>query len=511
MRQFQTLMLGFCLISSVFAAPVSENIMVGSTSRNMLTHVPSGLEKDSPLFISLHGMNQDAPYQQGMAHWEDIADTARFAVVYPNGINKSWDLSGNRDIDFVLAIIDTMYNRHQIDRNRVYLSGFSMGGMFTYHAMGRIADKIAAFAPVSGYPMGGSAFQSSRPIPIIHTHGTSDDVVGYSGVAKIVEGWRKRNNCPSQGVTTTPYPQSKPNSKSKLDFWGPCDDGVNVALLTLDGKGHWHSNDGAVGVHSSHEIWNFVKNYSLTGSSIVVVPSPRDSIFNGKFDQGKSAWTLNVWDGEATGTIDNEEYKIDVSSIGTENYQIQLIQSGLILEKDQSYKLTFDARATASRSIEVNVEQHEDPWASYLESVQNFDLTTTKSTYSFVFTMNAATDQNSRLSFNFGGATGTVFLDNVVIEKTDAPPTVISEKTPLNQTKISYSHGNLFVKFDTQKNKQVQLLVYNLQGVEVMSKVLFAKDGIEQRMNFSTLSAGRYLVQVRSGNSIMKSMNILHY
>ena len=123
----------------------------------------------------------------------------------------------------------------------------------------------------------------------------------------------------------------------------------------------------------SHEIWNFVKNYSLTGSSIVVVPSPRDSIFNGKFDQGKSAWTLNVWDGEATGTIDNEEYKIDVSSIGTENYQIQLIQSGLILEKDQSYKLTFDARATASRSIEVNVEQHEDPWASYLESVKNYD------------------------------------------------------------------------------------------------------------------------------------------
>ncbi|HQB65657.1 MAG TPA: T9SS type A sorting domain-containing protein, partial [Fibrobacteraceae bacterium] len=147
----------------------------------------------------------------------------------------------------------------------------------------------------------------------------------------------------------------------------------------------------------------------------------------------------------------------------------------------------------------------------YLESVQNFDLTITKNTYSFVFTMNAATDQNGRLSFNLGGATGTVFLDNVVIEKTETPPTVISEKTPLNQTKISYSHGNLFVKFDAQKNKKVQLLVYNLQGVEVMSKVLFAKDGIEQRMNFSTLSAGRYLVQVRSGNSIMKSMNILHY
>jgi hypothetical protein len=67
------------------------------------------------------------------------------------------------------------------------------------------------------------------------------------------------------------------------------------------------------------------------------------------------------------------------------------------------------------------------------------------------------------------------------------------------------------VKFDAQKNKQVQLLVYNLQGVEVVSKTLLANNGIEQRVDFSTLSAGRYLVQVRSGNSIMKTMNILHY
>ena len=510
MRQIQTIMLGLFLLSNAFGAPISENIMVGTTSRNMLTHAPSGIEKNSPLLISMHGMNQDAPYQQGMAHWEDVADTARFVAVYPNGINKSWDISGTRDIDFILAIIDTMYNRHQIDRNRVYLSGFSMGGMFTYHAMGRIADKIAAFAPVSGYPMGGSAFQSSRPIPIIHVHGTADDVVPYSGTTAMMEGWRKRNNCPTTKETITPYPSSKPTSKSKLDVWGPCDDNVSVELLTLDGKGHWHSNDNNA-VNTSSEIWNFVKNYSLSGSSIVVVPTPRDSIFNGHFDQGKAAWTLNVWDGEASGTIENEEYKISVNSVGTESYQIQLIQYGLILEKGQSYEVTFDAYSTGTRAIEVNVEQHESPWTTYLESVKSFELTSTKKPYSFIFTMNEATDSNSRLSFNLGGATGTVFLDNVIIEKTEAPPTVISGKQPSIQTKISYSHGNIFVKFDAQKNKQVQLLVYNLQGVEILSKALFGKNGIEQRVDLSTLSAGRYLVQIRSGNSIMKTMNVLHY
>lgn len=507
MRLFQIILFGL-LLSNAFAAPISENIIVGTSTRNMLTHAPSGIEKNSPLFISMHGMNQDAPYQQGMAHWEDIADTARFVVVYPNGINKSWDISGTRDIDFILAIIDTMYNRYQIDRNRVYLSGFSMGGMMTYHAMGSIADKIAAFAPVSGYPMGGSAFQSSRPIPIIHVHGTSDDVVAYSGVAAMMEGWRKRNGCPSNPETTTPYPPSKPNSKSKLDYWGPCDGGVNMALLTLDGKGHWHSNDDA-NVHTSTEIWNFVKNYSLTGSSIVVVPTPRDSVFNGNFDQGKAAWTLNVWDGDASSTIENEEYKVKIESIGTENYQIQLIQSGLILEEGQSYKISFDAYALANQTLEVNVEQHESPWDSYLESVQLFDLTTTKKTYSFIFTKEELTDSNSRLSFNLGASVGTVYLDNISMVKCETPISI--NKNNLAQMNVSYAQGNLIVHFGTKKNKKVQLLVYNLQGAEVLSKTISDQKGVEQKVDLSALSSGRYLVRIRSGSSLLKTMNLIHF
>ena len=107
---------------------------------------------------------------------ETVADTAKFVTVFPEGIDKGWDLSGNRDINFVLALIDEMVEKYDIDPCRVYLSGFSMGGMFTYHAMNKIADRIAAFAPISGYPMGGATANANvRPIPIIHTHGTSDD------------------------------------------------------------------------------------------------------------------------------------------------------------------------------------------------------------------------------------------------------------------------------------------------------------------------------------------------
>lgn len=251
----------FILISINLHAQI-EDFKVGTTTRQMLVYAPSGIEPNCPLLISMHGMNQDINYQKNQAKWELVAKENNFVVVYPAGIGNSWDISGNRDIDFVLAIIDEMYKRYGIDKDRVYLSGFSMGGMFTYHAATKIADKIAAFAPVSGYLMQGPNTNSSRPIPIIHTHGISDDVVAFSGVQRCMDAWIARNKCPKTAVITKPYPSDKPNSPGTLYYWGLGTDSVEIALLSIKGAGHWHSNDDN-GVHTSKEIWNFCKKFSL--------------------------------------------------------------------------------------------------------------------------------------------------------------------------------------------------------------------------------------------------------
>lgn len=251
----------FFLFSTSLKAQI-EDIQVGSLIRKMLVYAPSGLETNSPLLLSLHGMNQDINYQQNQTKWELIAKENGFVVVYPGGINNTWDLSGRRDIDFILAIIDEMYNRYGIDRDRVYLSGFSMGGMMTYYAATQIADKIAAFAPVSGYLMGGPNTNSSRPIPIIHTHGTTDDVVPYSGVGTCLNAWISRNKCPTTAQVTQPYPVDKPSSNGTKYSWGPGTDSVEIVLLSLSGVGHWHSLNSN-GVNTSQEIWNFCKKFAL--------------------------------------------------------------------------------------------------------------------------------------------------------------------------------------------------------------------------------------------------------
>ena len=406
----------------LFSLPANaDNLNVNGANRSMLVYAPSGIEKNRPLIIQMHGMNQDAPYQQNAAKWEPIADTARFVVVFPNGENKAWDISGDKDLNFIKAIINEMYNKYGIDKNRVYVSGFSMGGMMSYHVANKMGDQIAAIAPVSG---GGSPSSPKRAMPIMHTHGTTDDVVNYNSTVNTLKSWVNTQKCSSSSQKIKPYPANKSGSAASLEIWSGCTDGVEVRLMTIDGKGHWYSMDEA-SVNTSVEIWNFVKNYSLDGSSItppVVIPTNRDSIFNGGFDSSAVAWDLQLHgDAQATGEAKGGKYQLNISAVGTENYQVQLIQHDLHLEKDQWYEISFDASAGAARTLEVNVEQHTDPWASYLKEKQNFEIGTVASTYKFTFQMTAATDTNSRLSFNAGASTGTLSLDNVVLKKIDAP------------------------------------------------------------------------------------------
>ncbi|ASB48751.1 carbohydrate-binding protein [Alkalitalea saponilacus] len=253
----------FALIIALFPSnsfAQIENIQVGEQTRRMLAYAPSDIEPNRPLMISMHGMNQDISYQKNMTKWEDVASEHNFVVVYPEGLNSRWSLFGSTDINFILAIIDEMHDRYAIDRDRVYLSGFSMGGMMTYYAATQIADKIAAFAPVGGYLMQGPNTNSSRPIPLIHTHGTTDDVVVFGGVQTAIDAWVERNNCPETPEVIQPYPAGMSHSNTTKYIYGPGTDQVEVVLLKHEGVGHWHSMEP---VNTSEVIWEFCRRFSL--------------------------------------------------------------------------------------------------------------------------------------------------------------------------------------------------------------------------------------------------------
>lgn len=429
----RSLLAASALCFTVAGIAIADNISVNGTNRTISVYAPSGIEKGRPLIIQMHGMNQDAAYQRNASKWEPIADTARFVIVFPEGEGKSWDIGGDKDVNFLKAIISEMDKKYGIDKNRVYVSGFSMGGMMSYHAANRMGDMIAAIAPVSGYPISNEAPASKRMMPILHTHGTTDDVVNYNSAVNYLKKWTSYEKCATSQVTK-PYPANRPGSAAYLEVWSGCDQS-EIRLMSITGKGHWYSMDLA-SVNTSDEIWNFVKRFSLDGSDIapaVQVPTDRDSIFNGGFDSTAIAWELQLHgDAAATGASKDGKYKLDITAVGTEPYTVQLIQHDLHLEKGQWYRVSFDANADAARTLEVNVEQHTDPWASYLAEKGMFDIGTEKKTFSLEFQMMSDTDKDSRLSFNAATSTGTLYLDNVKLQKIDE-----SERTGLASRTVS--------------------------------------------------------------------------
>lgn len=260
----KTIILSLLLMIGGLLPIAADNITVNGTSRSYNVIVPKNLGENRPLLIFCHGYNQDAGWMQNNEFKNDnvsmeaVCDTAKFVCVFPNGIDRAWDTGGDRDINFIKAIIEKMVTQHKIDRNRIYLGGFSMGGMLTYNAINKMSDIIAAFVSCSG-PSVITPKAGLRPIPLLHIQGTADN---WSGVQPALNPWIKHNGCSTTDKVINNY---NGFSGAKLHIWGPGNDGVEVRLLELKDKGHWICKEPQV--YTGKEIWNFCKKYSLNKTS----------------------------------------------------------------------------------------------------------------------------------------------------------------------------------------------------------------------------------------------------
>ena len=254
--------------------PQKQTIKVGTSTREMLVYVPADLPEKAPMVISMHGFNQNPDYQMGQTHWNEVADTAKILVVYPQGRNNSWDISGSGDVKFIETIMKTMQKKYKVDKNRIYISGFSMGGMMTYHCMTKLGTVVAAFGPVSGIPVDYREPVAPRHVPIMHIHGTGDDVVkwggdpnhaagGYGRIDDYVKKWAAYEGCDVDNPEVIrPYPASMSYAAATRTRYINKMDGTEVTLIAIDGKGHWHSDDPNA-VYSTRELWNFFQRYKL--------------------------------------------------------------------------------------------------------------------------------------------------------------------------------------------------------------------------------------------------------
>ncbi len=271
LRTLGMLLAAVGLAGNAQAQSSTLNLTVGTQARTSLIYAPPDAVSP-PLVISMHGLSGTGSQQRSMSRFETIAQRDRFVVAFPDGLQNRWDISGATDVDFILAIIDSAAARYGIDRARVYATGFSMGGMMSYHLANRAADRIAAIGPVAGFLLGNDPHNSSRPMPILHIHGDKDSVVDFGRLANVLKGWATRNGCPQTPETVKPYPATRANSKVTQQIWSPCDKS-EIVSLTIAGMGHGYST--GPDINSSEEVWAFMKKYSQAGPLSISGPGAR--------------------------------------------------------------------------------------------------------------------------------------------------------------------------------------------------------------------------------------------
>jgi len=79
-----------------------------------------------------------------------------------------------------IMVRDDLATVVNVDPKRVFATGMSNGGMMCYRLASELSDRIAAIAPVSG-TMAIPDYKPKRPVPVIHFHGTADNIVPFNG------------------------------------------------------------------------------------------------------------------------------------------------------------------------------------------------------------------------------------------------------------------------------------------------------------------------------------------
>jgi predicted esterase len=143
--------------------------------------VPSSYDKSKPfpLIIALHGMGGDensyfASYGQGAFKTE--AEKHGYIVACPKGRKPASMYVGDaeKDVMDVLAEVRRAYN---VDADRIYLTGHSMGGFGTWSIAMDHPEVFAALAPISGGANNPATMSKIAHIPTLIVHGDNDPTV----------------------------------------------------------------------------------------------------------------------------------------------------------------------------------------------------------------------------------------------------------------------------------------------------------------------------------------------
>jgi polyhydroxybutyrate depolymerase len=180
--------------------------VVDGTTRSALVAVPKDGGSKAPLVFIFHGHGGTAEHAARSFHLEKEWPEA--ICVYPQGLPTPGQISdpegkragwqsaagrqGDRDLKFFDAMLATLQREMQVDRSRIYCTGHSNGGSFTFLLWHTRGDALAAVAPSSS---AATYARQLSPKPALLIGGRSDRLVPLTWQERTAETIRKINGC----------------------------------------------------------------------------------------------------------------------------------------------------------------------------------------------------------------------------------------------------------------------------------------------------------------------------
>ncbi|MGB8992235.1 MAG: PHB depolymerase family esterase [Desulfobaccales bacterium] len=280
------------------AGDLQGELKVDNLRRSYLLHIPPTYDsrQPTPLVLAFHGRLGTGKKMEKLTNLSDLADKQSFIVVYPNGVGRSWnaghgtgkaEAKGVDDVKFTVRLIDSLSQTLNIDRHRVYATGFSNGATFVHRLACELSEKIAAIAAVAGTiaPKIERTCHPKRPVAVLQIHGTADPIVPWEGgltkggglvesVAATMAGWVGRVTCAAK-----PEVVDMGGGVSRASY-SLCRKRIMVILYQVEGGGHtWpgayqYLPKKVIGEtnrswDASQAIWDFFRKHPMNESGDV--------------------------------------------------------------------------------------------------------------------------------------------------------------------------------------------------------------------------------------------------
>jgi beta-glucanase (GH16 family) len=367
--------------------------------------------------VSLKDTVQSYEYRFQMQANTDIATRLEFNM----GLNANAVWIGNIKVEEVDSLIDASAAKTPLDNgNHVYNGGFDLG----------TADRMAFwnFTTNAGIATAAVDADTKELVVAVENGGTLSDTV------QLIQ----------KGINLLQSDSYNLTFKARATGTRT----IEVKLLSKDGATVYHVQNVNLTTASAEQTVIFTMPAGVTdveGQLIFNLGAENEDVYmdnvklirttnknvdytgidlfplkNGNFALGLAAWEPFTQGGNAAFTVVNGEAKVAITNLGGEAWNVMLNQGNMAFSKGMEYVLSFDARASVNRDIEVALEN-----AAYTRRFQTGSIALTPVSKHFEYTFKMTVDDTLAIKYILGktaqGAVGDVYISNVVLEVKDAP------------------------------------------------------------------------------------------